>query len=262
MTHNLIDADHELTYQQDNRLIIVTHQNKRVSDQMSIDTFLHHQTRTTQQAYLHFHDMQRSLTQGLSFASNVQMDIDKACALGYESAKRSTGGGVLLHGKDLSFGLVLPSTIIDTSTQSIMDNYDSINTVVSSAVNAFFERHGVDVSITSYSEKTHTKPISCMSQKTIYDRMLDNKKILGSAQRNKPWGLLHHSSIFIDGYSHNELEMLFDTRFAEDVCSHSTSLRAYINLDYRDIHNILKRLISAEISTFVSVLFDESVTLR
>jgi lipoate-protein ligase A len=257
MTQNLIENDHELTYCQDKHLTIVSHQKKSVNDEMSIDTLLHHKARTTQMAYLHFHDMQQSITQGLSHANNAQLDIRKACSLGYESGQRSTGGGVLLHGRDLSFGLVLPSTIIDTSAQSVMDNYDSINTVVSCAINSFFERHGIHASITSYNEKSNAKPVSCMSQKTIYDRMLDNKKILGSAQRNKPWGLLHHTSIFIDGYSQNELELLFDQRFAADVLSHSTSLCAYIDLDYRLIHNELKVLISSELSMFVNTLFEE-----
>lgn len=116
--------------------------------------------------------------------------------------RRLTGGGAILHDKELTFCLV---TVLGNSP--VPENVSSSYEVISHAVINGLKTLGIDARIrgSGNSVKSSSKvsvrkeAFFCFSRPSKYDIVYDGKKLAGSAQRRKNGVLLHHGSILIDG---------------------------------------------------------------
>ena len=112
-------------------------------------------------------------------------------------ARRPTGGGVLFHLWDLAFSVIVPANHHGYSAD-IMKNYKFINDAVLRAVK---ETLDPSVSVSLLPEDPvaldSLSKYFCFAKPTIYDVMIDGKKIAGSAQRRKRNAFLHQGSISI-----------------------------------------------------------------
>lgn len=99
-------------------------------------------------------------------------------------AKRPTGGGIIFHGYDLAFSIIVPSTHPFYSLNSL-ESYLRINSLIMSAI---------DPHIT-FGESQASRGGFCMAKPTQYDLMIDGKKVGGAAQRKTKKGLLHQGSL-------------------------------------------------------------------
>jgi lipoate-protein ligase A len=143
---------------------------------------------------LHIHAWQHpSLTFGCFVNPDVYLDKAALLKEGVDVAKRPTGGGLLFHIWDLSFGFVIPSTHPKVSLKSI-ENYRVINEIVAEALAPFLVDRSSHLMAISADVGGQASRF-CMAQPTRYDLMLDNKKIVGAAQRSKRQGLLHQGTI-------------------------------------------------------------------
>jgi lipoate-protein ligase A len=112
-----------------------------------------------------------------------------------ETAKRPTGGGIIFHLYDLAFSFLLPSSHLSYS-KIPLENYAFVNTIVKEAILPLMNNTQLKflpIDPKDPSDATHF----CMAKPTIYDVMIDDKKIVGAAQRNKNQGFLHQGSIAI-----------------------------------------------------------------
>ncbi len=130
--------------------------------------------------------------------------------------RRLTGGGAILHDRELTFCLVTAfrgSIIPD-------DIFDSYN-LISGAVIKGLQILGIEAQIrgdetalshvgSSLSNRGSDRAVSkqreffCFARQSGYDIIFDGKKLVGSAQRRKDGILLHHGSILLDGEQNPE----------------------------------------------------------
>ncbi len=108
---------------------------------------------------------------------------------------RPTGGSVLLHGHDLSFSLFIPDPhFLGTAGSS----YLLINNMVLEALATAFDidRERLEC-FQSGVRSSRGVSAYCMAESSLYDPLLDGKKVGGSAQRRTKKAFLHQGSLFI-----------------------------------------------------------------
>jgi lipoate-protein ligase A len=114
--------------------------------------------------------------------------------------RRWTGGGIVLHGDDLTYAIVIPSgeTAFGESSMSI---YEKVHHALCDALNASGKRTvvagGVDPGpIGSATRAAVTAGgYNCFANPVRADVMLNGRKIAGAAQRRTRCGLLQQGSI-------------------------------------------------------------------
>jgi lipoate-protein ligase A len=111
----------------------------------------------------------------------------------FELGRRPTGGGIIFHLSDLAFSVCVPITHPAYSLNTL-DNYAYVNQRVAAAIMPFIQNHPNLLK----KETSTSDPLSknfCMAKPTIYDVMIDDKKVGGAAQRRTKKGLLHQGSL-------------------------------------------------------------------
>jgi lipoate-protein ligase A len=114
--------------------------------------------------------------------------------------RRWTGGGIVFHGDDLTYSIVIPANdpAFDESSIGI---YENIHRALADALNEVGERAvvagGVDPSGISLSKHAavNASCYNCFANPVRADVMIGGRKIAGAAQRRARRGLLQQGSI-------------------------------------------------------------------
>jgi lipoate-protein ligase A len=114
--------------------------------------------------------------------------------------RRWTGGGIVFHGEDLTYSIVIPATdpAFDESSIAI---YEKIHRALAHALNEVGERAivagGVDPGGIAFSKHAAVSAggYNCFANPVRADVMMDGRKIAGAAQRRTRRGLLQQGSI-------------------------------------------------------------------
>ncbi len=116
--------------------------------------------------------------------------IEQKERFGDDWARRMTGGGLLLHGFDLSYTLILPIDFL--GSKSVKESYEYI----CSFLIHFYKTLGLDV---EYAKDCISSPQSsspfCQAGFESYDMIYDGKKIGGNAQKRSREILFQHGSM-------------------------------------------------------------------
>lgn len=113
--------------------------------------------------------------------------------------RRWTGGGMVLHGDDLTYSIVVPANdpVFDESSIVI---YEKIHRALADALNGIGERAVVAGApdpgrIALSKHATNGSGSNCFANPVRADVMMDGSKIAGAAQRRTDHGLLQQGSI-------------------------------------------------------------------
>jgi lipoate-protein ligase A len=131
--------------------------------------------------------------------------------------RRWTGGGIVFHGEDLTYSLVIPASESNFADSSV-PIYESVHRALRAAlvangelaelatVAALYERRS---QINSAVIDRRYSPEMCFANPVRADVLLSGQKIAGAAQRRTRRGLLQQGSI-----QHVDLPEEFEMRFA------------------------------------------------
>ncbi len=139
----------------------------------------------------------------LSFGYFGQI-ADVAAHNGRDCVRRWTGGGIVLHGQDLTYALVIPAKDPGFS-ESSMSIYEKTHRAIQTAI-------GADAQLAT--EKSPKISESCFANAVRADVLLGGRKVAGAAQRRTRRGLLQQGSI-----QHVDLAPDFAERFARALSS-------------------------------------------
>jgi lipoate-protein ligase A len=114
--------------------------------------------------------------------------------------RRWTGGGIVFHGEDLTYSILIPArdSVFNESSIAI---YEKIHRSLADALNGAGERAvvagGVDPGGIALSkrEAVRASGYNCFANPVRADLMIDDRKIAGAAQRRTRRGLLQQGSI-------------------------------------------------------------------
>ena len=115
--------------------------------------------------------------------------------------RRWTGGGIVFHGKDLTYSIVIPDSD-PVFAESSMAIYESVHRALAAAL-AETGKHAVVAAIgdrggarsATATGVTASGYNNCFANPVHADVMIDGRKIAGAAQRRTRRGLLHQGSI-------------------------------------------------------------------
>lgn len=124
-----------------------------------------------------------------------------------ELVRRWTGGGIVLHGEDLTYSLVLPLTHNDPA-RSPRKIYGDIH----AAIRDVLVHDGVAARLATFAPPKTSE--ACFGNPVFADVLVDNEKIAGAAQRRTRAGLLQQGSV-----QYPRLPDDFPQRVALALCS-------------------------------------------
>ena len=114
---------------------------------------------------------------------------------GRDLVRRWTGGGVVEHGQDLTYSLLVPRTQALTALRA-EESYRVLHEIVGTALAAAGTRlptlHGTSLATASVARSR-----ACFVNPVRFDLLLADEKIAGAAQRRTRRGWLHQGSIQI-----------------------------------------------------------------
>lgn len=121
--------------------------------------------------------------------------------------RRCTGGGIVFHGSDLTYSLVIPSTerIYGKSSLAI---YDFVHQAIKRALSA----SGISATLAQpHDRKSAEDTIGpCFTNPVAADVLVNNQKVAGAAQRRSRGGLLQQGSV-----QNVKLDPKFSEKFAQ-----------------------------------------------
>jgi lipoate-protein ligase A len=124
-----------------------------------------------------------------------------------EIVRRWTGGGMVPHGDDLTYSVVIPSAH-SLFQRSSIEIYSAVHDAICRALQA----SGVEAFLAK--ETTPKISESCFANAVRADVMIGDQKIAGAAHRRSRAGLLHQGSI-----QRNDLPERFRADLAEILCA-------------------------------------------
>jgi len=105
--------------------------------------------------------------------------------------RRITGGKTVLHDKELTYSFVINEK---SMPKGIIESYK----VISKGILLALKELGVNALIEKEINKKNKNTSICFNDPSYYEIIVNNKKIVGSAQTRKQGKLLQHGSILID----------------------------------------------------------------
>lgn len=127
--------------------------------------------------------------------------------------RRWTGGGVVTHGQDLPFSLVVPRTH-QFSNLRPSDSYGSIHSALLDALRTNYPLREDRLALSSSPSKIQS--LCCFDNPVAHDILLDGTKIAGGGQKRTRKGFLHQGSLQLS-LDHHPTPSVLANAMADDV---------------------------------------------
>jgi lipoate-protein ligase A len=216
---------------------VIQHDNLSAKENMAIDDALLSSYEENLPTIFRLYSWENSFTIGVSqkFENYPITSLYKG-----NFAKRITGGGVLFHGHDLSYSLVIPTSNLEGL--NIKESYEKICTFI---IN-FYKSLGLDAKYVKDNEDIElSKNEYCQVGFEAYDILVNGKKIGGNAQRRTKKAIFQHGSIPLFS-NKNEI---FDGKIGYTLEDFN------VNIDYKKAKKLL--IESFEASFNVEIIHSE-----
>lgn len=122
-------------------------------------------------------------------------EIKKSAKPGAQIVKRLSGGGLVFHGEDLTFSLIMryPNAYFSNDTKA---SYLKINEALLAGFRKLYPELDFADCKTIPSGRANNGRV-CFESPACYDLVLEGRKVVGSSQRRSGGTLLYQSTIFL-----------------------------------------------------------------
>ena len=146
---------------------------------------------------LRIYSWEKSVTFGLSQNPSDYETLLEEYKNNY--AKRITGGGVLFHGHDISYSLIIPTSYIEN--KGVKETYE----LICSFILNFYSSFGLNANFAKdIGEIILSKNAFCQVGFEAYDIIINGHKIGGNAQKRSKKVIFQHGSIPLKTIEKNE----------------------------------------------------------
>jgi lipoate-protein ligase A len=179
---------------------------------------------TNKTATFRFFEWDRpAITIGYAIDAPGSLDLDEAERRGVPVVRRVTGGGMVLHGWDLTYAITFPRDAI-VKDQGLIETYRTINRAFARGLQQF----GVESGLLDDDARSGRPAGACFARPTRYDLVVDGKKLVGNAQRRRGRWLLNHGSMPLDDGYRELLPLLRDEAERAAFAEKSITLAALV----------------------------------
>lgn len=162
-------------------------------DNMHIDKALFDSFEPSNVPIFRVYEWEASFTYGVSQNIETLKNDEHLTKYDDNHAQRMTGGGILFHGNDISYSLVIPTSYV--KGLSVKQSYE----VICIFLMEFYKSLGLNpVYAKDLEDINLSKSHYCQEGFEPYDILVDGKKIGGNAQRRSKEAIFQHGSISID----------------------------------------------------------------
>ncbi len=173
---------------------------------MAVDEMLLNEFDNSDMPVLRLYEWKDSLSFGRFSSIKKSVDLDLIDARNISYSRRMSGGGILVHGGDISYSLIVPKkNLKDTNVR------ESYRYLCSFLIN-FYKKLSLDATFAQDANLKISKSNICMASNEPYDITVDSKKIGGNAQRYTKNMILQHGSIPL-----KQNDDIFKDIFLEDI---------------------------------------------
>ena len=120
------------------------------------------------------------------------LDMDRTEKEGIPCVRRITGGGILVHGDDLSYAMILPRSFI--AERGVKESYRYL----CGFLLKLYENLGLPAGFAQDRDLAEKQTDICLAGREAYDIVTSDRKIGGNAQRYSRRAMLQHGTIPID----------------------------------------------------------------
>ena len=159
--------------------------------------------------------------------------------------RRMTGGGILVHGGDLSYALIVPRTFVEE--RGVKESYHDLCMFLI----RLYQYLGLDAVFAQDLKLTPEHTPVCLAGKEAYDMIIGGRKIGGNAQRHTHHAMLQHGTIPLTIDRH-----CFEPLFREDSGLEEAATLAETGIDMEALRGLL---LEAFIETFNAVITEDSL---
>ena len=132
------------------------------------------------------------------------IDINFCKKEGIDVVRRPTGGRAVLHAEEVTYSIVIPRTSTFYS-QRIQTVYNQIGLGLVHSLRLLGVEAELQKGTVDLRDHYHrSESVACFSSASRYEVMVNNRKIIGSAQRHISGNILQHGSI-LSGREHSRL---------------------------------------------------------
>lgn len=196
---------------------------RTAKENMELDRALLQAAAEEEEPVVHLYQWKRrSITFGYFINPFAFIKEEKVEELGFDLARRPTGGGVTFHHSDLAFSIVVPAKSPYYSINPL-DNYALINQRVIWALKRFADIQGTLLGEENSRIHGDSKHF-CMAKPTKYDVMVSGLKVGGAAQRRTKEGFLHQGSISLVPLEESIRELFVDPEVFDNMSRYSFPL--------------------------------------
>lgn len=180
-----------------NRFRLIISHNFNSNDNTNIDKTLFKAFKSENLPILRLYSWQKSVTFGAGQNPNDYENLLKEYKNNF--SKRITGGGVLFHGHDISYSLIIPSSFIEG--RSVKETYE----LICSFILNFYKNLGLKATFAKDIETiVLSKSPFCQVGFEAYDIIVNGRKIGGNAQKRAKNVIFQHGSIPLKSIKNDE----------------------------------------------------------
>src|SRR5262245_15020522 len=146
---------------------------------------------------LRFYEWERA-TLSLGYFQTAANRLQHAASRDCPLVRRASGGGAILHDRELTYSLAIPQTSARLSATALYDQVHEllVETLGECGVKAALYRPPVDGCL-SPPRQNAAEPFLCFQRRACGDIVVGDWKIAGSAQRRRRGAVLQHGSILL-----------------------------------------------------------------
>ncbi|BAF71923.1 lipoate--protein ligase family protein [Sulfurovum sp. NBC37-1] len=186
-----------------------------------------------------------SLSFGRFSQPKETLDWNRVRTEGIPCVRRITGGGILVHGSDISYSLIVPHTYV--RDKGVREAYRELCAFLI----RLYKLLEIDAGFALDRHLPETQSTVCLAGTEAYDIVTDGRKIGGNAQRHTHHAMLQHGTIPLE-INRERFETLF---LKESGLSQAATLR---ETDRGMTEEVLKeKIIKAFSDTFDATLQKE-----
>ena len=203
---------------------------KSASWNMALDEAFLYSFKEHDMPILRIYGWEKALSFGQFSKLDASVDIDKIRDKNISYVRRITGGGILVHGNDISYSIIMPRKLL--KGRGVKENYHYL----SEFLIRFYEKLALKAEFASTSNLNIISSDICLAANEPYDIVINKKKMGGNAQRYSKHTLLQHGTIPIS-FDKKYFEPLF---LKDSGLSRAASLQELkINIKYKNLVDLL-----------------------
>lgn len=157
---------------------------------MAVDEMMFETVAATGQPILRFYQWQEP-TLSLGYFQALEERQSHAASLGCPVVRRSSGGGAIVHDRELTYSIALP--LADRWSRGAAELYDTFH----AALVAVLGKLGLTATLCPATDRDLHERFLCFQRRAAGDVLVAGQKVGGSAQRRRQGALLQHGSVIL-----------------------------------------------------------------